>query len=82
MDMPVYRPAALFPVVFPSIFMGGYVWSGWRLQNGVDEDNIRIVNECRALFSCLKILQKFSDSLLHRIFRRMHGVLNIDENKN
>ena len=33
---------------------------------------------CMALFSYLKILQNFLD----RIFRRMHGVLNIDKNKN
>ena len=33
-----------------------------------------------AFFSSLKILQNFSDSPSHRIFRRMHGVLNIDEN--
>jgi len=36
----------------------------------------------KALFSFQKILQNFSNSLSHRIFRRMHGVLNIDENKN
>ena len=30
----------------------------------------------------LKILQKFSYSPSHRIFRRMYEVLNIDENKN
>jgi len=36
----------------------------------------------KALFSFQKILQNFSDSPSHRIFRRMHGVLNIDENKN
>ena len=36
----------------------------------------------RALFSFLKILQNFLDSPSHQIFRRMHGVLNIDENKN
>jgi hypothetical protein len=41
-------------------------------------DRIRI----QALFSFSKILQNFSDSSSHRIFRRMHGVLNIDENKN
>jgi len=35
-----------------------------------------------ALFSSPKILQNFSDSPSHRIFRHMHGVLNIDENKN
>jgi hypothetical protein len=29
-----------------------------------------------------KILQNFSDSPSHRIFRRMHEVLNIDKNKN
>jgi hypothetical protein len=27
-------------------------------------------------------LQNFSDSQSYRIFRRMHKVLNIDENKN
>jgi len=36
----------------------------------------------RALFTFQKILQNFSHSPSHRIFRRMHGVLNIDENKN
>jgi len=36
----------------------------------------------RPLFSFQKILQNFSDSPSHRIFRRMHEVLNIDENKN
>ena len=35
-----------------------------------------------ALFSSSKILQKFSDFSSHRIFRRIHRVLNIDENKN
>jgi len=35
-----------------------------------------------ALFSFQKILQNFLDSPSHRIFRHMHGVLNIDENKN
>ena len=43
-------------------------------------------NKCdlaiQALFSFPKILQIFSDSPSHRIFGRMHGVLNIDENKN
>jgi len=29
-----------------------------------------------------KFCKIFSDSLSHRIFRRMHEVLNIDENKN
>ena len=29
-----------------------------------------------------KILQNFSDSPSYQIFRRMHEVLNIDENKN
>ena len=36
----------------------------------------------KALFSSQKNLQNFSDSPSHRIFRFMHGVLNIDENKN
>jgi hypothetical protein len=35
-----------------------------------------------ALFTSSKILQKFSNSSSHRIFRRMYGVLNIDKNKN
>jgi len=37
------------------------------------------------LWPCLvpkKILQNFLDSPSYRIFKRMHGVLNIDENKN
>ena len=36
----------------------------------------------KALFSSQKILQNFSDSSSHRIFRHMHEVLNIDKNKN
>ena len=36
----------------------------------------------KVLFSSQKILQNFSDSPSHRIFRGMHEVLNIDENKN
>ena len=36
----------------------------------------------KALFSFRKILQNFSDSPSHQIFRRMHKVLNIDKNKN
>ena len=36
----------------------------------------------KAYFSSQKILQNFSDSPSHRIFRCIHGVLNIDENKN
>jgi len=35
-----------------------------------------------ALFSSQKILQNFSHFPSHRIFKRMHRVLNIDENKN
>ena len=35
-----------------------------------------------ALFSFQKVLQNFSNSPSHRIFRHMHGVLNIDKNKN
>ena len=33
-----------------------------------------------ALFTSQKILQNFLHFPSHRIFRRMHGVLNIDEN--
>ena len=36
----------------------------------------------KALFSSQKILQNISYSPSHRIFRRMHEVLNIDKNKN
>jgi len=36
----------------------------------------------QALFSSQTILQNFSDSPSHRIFRHMHEVLNIDKNKN
>ena len=36
----------------------------------------------KALFSSQKLLQNFSDSPSHQIFRRMHRVLNIDKNKN
>ena len=35
-----------------------------------------------ALFTSIIKPKIFQDSLSHRIFRRMHGVLNIDENKN
>jgi hypothetical protein len=46
----------------------------------------RTLCECsitiQALFSFQKILQNFSDSPSHQIFRRMHEVLNIDKNKN
>jgi hypothetical protein len=34
------------------------------------------------LFSSQKNLQNFSDFPSHQIFRRMHEVLNVDENKN
>ena len=37
---------------------------------------------CMALFTSQKILQNFSHFSSHRIFRRIYGVLNIDENKN
>ena len=37
------------------------------------------MKNARALFSSPKILQNFSDSPSHRIFRRMLRVLNIDE---
>jgi len=44
--------------------------------------NLGDIKQFKALFSSQKILQNFSDSPSHRIFRRMHRVLNIDENKN
>jgi len=40
------------------------------------------VRHTKALFSSQKILQNFSDLPSYRIFRRIHGVLNIDKNKN
>ena len=36
----------------------------------------------KSLFTSQKILQNFSDSPSHRIFRHIHEVLNIDKNKN
>jgi len=36
----------------------------------------------QALFSSQKILQIFSNSPSHQIFRRIYEVLNINENKN
>jgi hypothetical protein len=42
----------------------------------------KIIVIIMALFSSQKILQNVSHSPSHRIFRRMHEVLNIDENKN
>jgi len=66
--------------------------SGWRAGAGTPHPGSRcpgsfattsaLRRESRALFTCQKILQNFSHSLSHRIFRRMHEVLNIDENKN
>ena len=47
-----------------------------------EKSSVHILHEYKALFSSQKELQNFSDSPSHRIFRRMHGVLNIDENKN
>jgi hypothetical protein len=50
-----------------------------------DDETIKgrsVFKYIKALFSSTKILQNFSDSPAHRIFRRMHEVLNIDENKN
>jgi len=41
-----------------------------------------ILKNGKALFSSQKILQNFSDSPSHRIFRHMHEVLNINKNKN
>ena len=38
--------------------------------------------DTKALFSSQKHLQNFSDSSSHQICRRMHEILNIDENKN
>ena len=49
----------------------------FRLRQSIEKSQTR-----KALFSSQKLLQNFSDSLSHQIFRCMHGVLNIDENKN
>jgi len=43
---------------------------------------VEFMKQSLALFSSQKILQIFLDFPSHRIFRRMHGVLNMDENKN
>jgi hypothetical protein len=43
---------------------------------------LTVVSFYYGLVSFPKILQNFSDFSSHRIFRRMHEVLNIDENKN
>ena len=53
--------------------------------NSVNEQGVRSQLNVRGIVGpCLvpKILQNFSDSPSHRIFKRMHEVLNIDENKN
>jgi len=42
----------------------------------------RIKAKTAALFSSKKFLQIFSDFPSPQIFKRMHRVLNIDENKN
>jgi len=47
--------------------MGWMKFFGWGTKQGL---------------SFQKNLQNFSDYPSHRIFRRMHEVLNIDENKN
>jgi len=60
----------------PNGFMWHSWWTGVVLGNSSKDKNIG------ALFSSQKILQIFSDSPSHQIFRRMHRVLNIDENKN
>jgi len=39
-------------------------------------------SEVRSCLLSPKKTKFFKDSLSHRIFRRMHGVLNIDKNKN
>jgi len=71
--------------------------SNQKYENKYDIDDIRpylihfhigvfglffILLTPKALFSSQKILQNFSDFSSHRIFRRMHEVLNIDKNKN
>ena len=46
-----------------------------------DSSSALAIDPCHRI-GTLKILQNFSYFPSHRIFRRMHGVLNIDENKN
>ena len=38
-------------------------------------------SQTRALFTSIKKSKNFQNSPSHRIFRRMHGVLNINKNK-
>jgi len=51
-------------------------------KNSFGLEGKRKGKELWALFTFQKILQNFSDSPSHQIFRCMHEVLNIDENKN
>jgi len=58
------------------------VMFGLSLDTRLDAPLLADGFDDRALFSSQKILQNFSDSLSHRIFRHIHEVLNIDKNKN
>jgi hypothetical protein len=63
----------------------GLCWTGAEGIKKFKADSRDIEQEKRdieALFTSHKILQNFSDFPSHRIFRRMHEVLNIDKNKN
>jgi hypothetical protein len=46
------------------------------------QDRLILVFSFKALFTSTQKRKIFQDSPSHRIFRHMHGVLNIDENKN
>jgi len=41
-----------------------------------------IANDTKALFTSTQNPKTFQDSPSHQIFRHMHGVLNINKNKN
>ena len=44
--------------------------------------NMKNLAKFFGMFTSTKKLKNFQDSPSHRIFRRMHGVLNVDKNKN
>jgi len=54
-----------------------------RSKGNMDQNFRFVESECtKALFSSPQKPKSFQDSLSHRIFRHIHEVLNIDENKN
>ena len=52
-----------------------------RLKIRCDGESKKFCKTFWELRPCL-VRKNFQDSPLHRIFGRMHGALNIDENKN